>query len=231
MGAMGSSALRPQRARDVRAAVTSVEWLFEPAWQGDRLLVRWEGQVLDVTGPDGEEVPRDVGDEVAAVLRHTVMASSALIDGVWTAQPFTGDGSAARSWAATIEEEGLAADLPDPLATESRRAFVAVDLLEVDGEQLYEVPLQERRRVLESVIYEDVRVRLSPIVKQPVSARLLGWRANGFTHYLAKHQNSRYRPGEVSDEWLRIPVQHEAVPGFATRWFGARGPREQRIED
>lgn len=231
MGRVSSGRLTPQRPRDVRAVVTSVEWVFEPSWSGERLLVRYHDGVQSVTGEGGEEVPAAVGDEVADVLRHAVLAGRALLDGVWTAQPFTGDGSAARAWAETLDEAGIADELPDPLETESRRAFVAVDLLELDGEELYDVPLQERRRILESVVDEGVRVRLSPMVKQPVAAWLIGWRANGFSHYLAKHQNSRYRPGEVSDEWLRIPVQHEAVPGFATRWFGVGGQRERRIED
>ena len=55
----------------------------------------------------------------------------AVVDGVWTALPFL-------------------AEQPD----EERRAFVAVDLLELGGEPLLDVPLQERRRLLESIVDE-----------------------------------------------------------------------------
>ena len=98
-----------------------------------------------------------------------------MVDGVWTMQPFVGDGSPARAWADTLVAEGLADEIPDPLETERRRAFVAVDLVELDGEPLHEIPFQERRRLLESIIDEGIRVRLSPVVKQP----LAGWMVAG----------------------------------------------------
>jgi ATP-dependent DNA ligase len=169
--------------------------------------------------------------EAAEILRHAVLANQALIDGVWTAQPFIGDGSAARHWADTLASEGLAGEIPDPIEAERRRAFVAIDLVELDGELLHEIPYQERRRVLESVLDEGVQVRVSPCVKQPISAWLVGWRANGFSHYLAKHQNSRYHPGEVNDDWLQISVAAEPVRGMVSRMFGMRDEKPRRISE
>ena len=170
-------------------------------------------------------------DEAAEVISHAVMADQALLDGVWSAQPFVGDGSLARTWADTIEQEGLADELPDPLEMERRRAFVAVDLVELDGEPLHDVPFQERRRLLESVVDEGVQVRLSPVVKQPLGGWLVGWRLNGFTHYLAKHMNSRYLPGERNDDWLKLSLRVEAPRGMIGRLIGGRGERIRRIRD
>lgn len=220
----------PQRATPANAEVVSVDWLFEPSWPGDRLLVRRSGGRLSLTDADGEPAD-DRFAEAAEVLAGSILAEEALLDGVWTVQPFIGDGSPARAWAETLEREGLDEDVPDPLDSERRRAFVATDLIEVDGQELHEIPFQERRRLLESVIDEGIRVRLSPIVKQPLSGWVLGWRANGFTHYLAKHMNSRYRPGQVCPEWLEIPVTAEPVRGFMGRWLGQRGERARRVTD
>ncbi len=221
--------LLPQRPTEARAEVLSVEWLFEPLWPGDRVMARIDDfgvRVFDELGrPAGEEL-REIED----LLRTGVLASRAVIDGVWSAQPFVGDGSLARQWAETIAEEGLAHELPDPLASERRRAFVAVDLVELDGEPLHDIPFQERRRLLESVIDEGVQVRLSPLVKQPVGGWLVGWRANGFTHYVAKHQNSRYQPGERNDDWLKLSLRVEAPRGLIGRLVGSR-ERIRRIRD
>ena len=159
------------------------------------------------------------------------MADRALVDGVWSAQPFVGDGSMARTWADTIHQEGLADELPYPLEVERRRAFVAVDLVELDGEPLHDVPFQERRRLLESVIDEGVQVRLSQVVKHPLGGWLVGWRLNGFTHYLAKHMNSRYMPGERNDDWLKLSLRADAPRGFIGRMIGGRGERIRRIRD
>lgn len=221
--------LFPQRPTEARAEVLSVEWLFEPFWPGDRVMARVDDfgvRIVDELGrPVGEELR-----EIEGLLRTAVLAKRAVIDGVWSAQPFVGDGSLARQWAETIAEEGLAGELPDPLAQERRRAYVAVDLVELDGEPLHEIPFQERRRLLESVIDEGVQVRLSPLVKQPVGGWLIGWRANGFTHYLAKHQNSRYEPGERNDDWLKLSLRVEAPRGLIGRLVGTR-ERVRRIRD
>lgn len=221
--------LLPQRPTEARAEVLSVEWLFEPLWPGDRVMAR----VDDFGVRLFDELGRPAGDElreIEALLRTAVLAKRAVIDGVWSAQPFVGDGSLARQWAETIAEEGLAGELPDPLASERRRAYVAVDLVELDGEPLHDIPFQERRRLLESVIDEGVQVRLSPLVKQPVGGWLVGWRANGFTHYLAKHQNSRYQPGERNDDWLKLSLRVEAPRGLMGRLVGSR-ERIRRIRD
>lgn len=219
----------PQQPTPANAEVLSVEWLFEPLWPGDRIMARIDHGEVTLTDELGAAAGRDF-DEAAAILASAVLADEAVIDGVWTAQPFVGDGSLARTWADTLAAEGLASEVPDPLESERRRAFVAVDLVELDGEQLHEIPFQERRRLLESVIDESVQVRLSPVVKHPLGSWLIGWRTNGFTHYLAKHMNSRYLPGERNDDWLKLSLRADPPRGLMTRMIGSR-ERIRRIRD
>ena len=198
--------LLPQQPTPARVEIASVEWLFEPFWPGDRLVVRTADgapTVTDERGSPAIEELRDVGE----LVRSAVRAGSAVVDGVWTAQPF-------------LTEQ------PD----EERRAFVAVDLLELDGEPLLDVPLQERRRLLESVVDERVQVRVSPAVKQPIGGWLLGWRESGFTHYVAKHQNSRYVPGERTEDWLKVDLHVTSSGSFVARLVGSR-ERVRRIND
>jgi bifunctional non-homologous end joining protein LigD len=221
--------LLPMRPTEARAEVLSVDWLFEPCWPGRRLLARIDEFGVRVVDERGEPVGEDLA-EVAELLRTAILARRAVVDGIWTAQPFVGDGSLARQWADTIANEGLAAELPDPVESERRRAFVAVDLLEIDGEPLDDVPFQERRRLLESVVDERVQVRISPLVKQPITGWMVGWRTNGFTHYLAKHQNSRYLRGERNDDWLKLSLKVEPPRGLVGRLIGSR-ERIRRIRD
>jgi ATP-dependent DNA ligase len=138
---------------------------------------------------------------VADALRDAIGAESAVIDGIWS---------------------------PQPVAEEDGRAFVAVDLLELDGESLLDVPLLERRRLLESVITEGDDVRLSPVVKHPIGGWLDSWRGIGFTHVVAKHQNSRYAPGEQNEDWLKIPISRDSGSGLVGRLIGSRD-RVRRI--
>jgi ATP-dependent DNA ligase len=219
----------PQRPTVANAEILSVEWLFEPLWPGTRIMAAKSGNDVELSDEAGQPADADL-DEACDVLRGAILADQAVIDGVWTAQPFVGDGSLARKWADTLAAEGLAAEVPDPLATERRRAFVAVDLVELDGEPLYDIPFQERRRLLESVIDEGVQIRLSPLVKHPLGSWLIGWRTNGFTHYLAKHMNSRYLPGERNDDWLKLSLRTDPPRSMMGRLVGTR-ERIRRIRD
>ena len=81
-------------------------------------------------------------------------------------------------------------------------AFVAVDLLWLDGESLLDVPLLERKRLLEAVAR---RVEPRPPRRRSSGRRsstwVSSWRALGFAGLTYKAANSRYRPGGVKDDW------------------------------
>jgi len=219
----------PMRPTVANAEILSVEWLFEPLWPGERLMARVDRGDVTLTDEAGQPAAPEVS-EACPVLANAVLADGAVVDGIWSAQPFIGDGSMARNWADTLAAEGLAEEIPDPLESERRRAFVAVDLVELDGQPLGDVPFQERRRLLESVIDEGVQVRLSPVVKHPLGSWLIGWRANGFTHYIAKHMNSHYLPGERNDDWLKLSLRADPPRGLMGRLIGSR-ERIRRIRD
>ena len=79
--------------------------------------------------------------------------------------------------------------------------FVAVDLLALDGESLADVPLLERKRLLDATIATGELVRLSPHVRLPATNWHRQWRSLGFREMAVKDANSRYRPGEASPDW------------------------------
>ncbi|HEX2194001.1 MAG TPA: hypothetical protein VHK63_03460 [Candidatus Limnocylindria bacterium] len=220
----------PQLTTRSDAVITSVEWLFEPAWRGERLMARVRDGAVTLTDRTGEPAGADCA-EAEQILANAVDADEALIDGVWTSMPFLGAGSAARHLAEAIAEEGLEDEVPDPIENEPRRAFVAIDLVELDGQALHEVPYLERRRLLASVVDENVRVRVTPAVRNPIYSWLIAWRANGFSHYVAKHVNSRYHPGEMADDWLEISTDERRGPSPIGRLIGSRPKKVARIHD
>jgi ATP-dependent DNA ligase len=218
---------RPQLATPQDTAITGVDWFVEPCWKGQRLLARFEDGHVRLSDENGQQADRHL-DEAARVLEEAIDADQALIDGSWTAMPFVGEGSPARQWAETVAKDDGTTEPPDPASLETRRAFVAWDLVELDGQLLHDIPYQERRRLLESVITENVRVRVSPAVRPPIRGWLSGWRSNGFTHFVAKQPNSRYHPGESAPDWLKVPVDPEKQPSMLERLFGQR-PAKVRL--
>jgi ATP dependent DNA ligase domain len=80
-------------------------------------------------------------------------------------------------------------------------SFVAVDLLWLDGEWLLDVPLLERRRLLEAVLDESDVVRRGTFVRPPIETWIGSWRAQGFGGLTFKGANSRYQPGVANPDW------------------------------
>jgi len=68
---------------------------------------------------------------------------------------------------------------------------VAVDLLSIDGSNLIDIPLLERKRLLDSASSRRV-VRITPYVRPPIGSFALTWRALGFQELAYKPANGRY---------------------------------------
>jgi ATP-dependent DNA ligase len=88
----------------------------------------------------------------------------------------------------------------------SEVALVAVDLLWLDDEALIDVPLLERKRILESVLPESELIRRGVHVRPPVDTWLGSWRASGFSRLAYKSANSRYAPGEKNEQWALAEI-------------------------
>ena len=80
-------------------------------------------------------------------------------------------------------------------------ALVAIDLLWLDGQPLFDVPLLERKRLLESALDESDIIRRGQFVRPPINTWIGSWRALGFSAITFKSPNGRYRPGTTADDW------------------------------
>ena len=79
--------------------------------------------------------------------------------------------------------------------------LVVVDLLWLDGEWLLDVPLLERKRLLEAILPGSSLVRTGPFVRPPIGTWIGSWRSQGFRGLSFKAANSRYEPGARSSDW------------------------------
>ena len=83
-------------------------------------------------------------------------------------------------------------------------AFVAVDLLRLDGQSLLDVPLLERKRLLESVLEQGPLVRVSVMCRPPIDGWVASWQGAGLRGAMMKSANGRYIPGDRTPEWRTI---------------------------
>ena len=198
--------------------------ICEPLWGGRRVLVAVADGSVDIRGTDGAEV--DGYDVLRAAIADAVFADELVIDGSLLPAPLR-DTEGARIRVGmdavktptervkhifigesplTGKREALAVadDARMPAPGDEPAALVATDLLWIDGQSLLDVPLLERKRVLESALDERELVRRSMVVRPPVETWFAQWRALGFEEVTFKAANGRYRPGTVAEDWTVI---------------------------
>jgi bifunctional non-homologous end joining protein LigD len=199
--------------------------IVEPMWAGIRALAGIEDGAVALHDAQGEPVKER--PEVMQALGSAVRTRSAVLDG-WVTKEAVRTGGELLSTvelptASLIIQKtffGIRRDRQAEAEAERRRlieaqtfreeevvAFVATDLLWLDGESVLEVPLLERKRLLNGIIEESELVRLGAFVRPPVATWITSWRRLGFVELSYRGANSRYHPGEQRDEWTtaRMP--------------------------
>jgi ATP-dependent DNA ligase len=201
--------------------------IVEPLWSGIRVLAHVAGRSVEFLDIDGQ--PQQDWPATAESLAEALQADGAVLDGYLTTDaardgvgvaagprpetPTPGFmarrlflGGAGRDRHAEAIAEVEATREPRLFANDDVR-FVAVDVLMLDDQVLLEVPLLERKRLLDAVLVEGPLVRRSVHVRPPVNVWLGTWRNIGFRAVAFKDVNSRYRPGMTNEDWATASIQ------------------------
>jgi bifunctional non-homologous end joining protein LigD len=193
--------LRPMLPRPLPAPFDSDEHLFEPWWGGERALV-WIGPAAEAGGGEvrvGDAEGRDVTDALPelAGLAVRVAARSAILDGELVVVDAAGRADAG--------------ELTRRLAGEPGRsvAFLAFDLLHLDGRSLLSQPLIRRREALRRVLRPGDEVVAVPAIATEGIALFEAAVAQGIAGILARQRASPYLPGVRSRLWRFVA----ATPG------------------
>src|SRR5205085_5434403 len=87
--------------------------------------------------------------------------------------------------------------------------YQAFDLLYLDGRLLTAVPLEDRKRLLRSVLRDQPRVRYAAHVERDGDAFYGAAADRELEGVMAKHRRSPYEPGRRTTTWLKIKVRPE----------------------
>ena len=185
--------LRPMLPRPLPAPFDSDEHLFEPWWGGERAIVSVGPADLPGTG---DVVIRDAsGRDVTAVLPELaglavrVAARSAILDGELVVVDASGRADAGELARRLAGEPGRPA------------AFLAFDLLHLDGRSLLSQPLVRRREALRRVLRPGDEVVAVPAIATEGVALYDAAVAQGIAGILARQRASPYLPGIRSRLW------------------------------
>ena len=196
--------LRPMLPRPLPAPFDSDEHLFEPWWGGERALVmvgpadQAGSGAVRITGVDGRELTPLLPELAGLAVR--VAARSAILDGELV----------------VVDASGRAdpKELTRRLAGEPGRAtaFLAFDLLHLDGRALLTQPLVRRREALRRVLRPGDEVVAVPAIATEGIALFEAAVAQGIAGVLARQRSSPYLAGVRSRLWRYVA----ATPGAKT---------------
>ncbi|MCT9820405.1 ATP-dependent DNA ligase [Microbacterium sp. W1N] len=183
-----------------RAAAWGEPWV-EFKWDGIRALASWDGEHLALRARSGTDItaryPELTGGDPG------LGAAPAVFDGEIVAL----DGRGRPSF--PLLQGRIHLTGPRDIAREAERTPVALflfDLLSLDGSDTTSLPLADRRELLERVTVDAIPAITVPPVAGDVDDALATARSLDLEGVVVKNPAARYRPGQRSDDWLKVKL-------------------------
>jgi ATP-dependent DNA ligase len=177
--------VKPQLARPAKELPDGDGWRFEPKWDGFRMIVFRDGGDVNLQSRNGRPMNRyfpEVVEQVLALPGERLILDGEVVIEIDGVQEF--DLLSQRIHPAASRVELLSKETPAEL--------VAFDLLAEGDELLFDLPYSERRKRLEQVIADPVR--LTPCAADTDGAQV--WFTGRSEGVIAKQADAPYRPGE-----------------------------------
>jgi ATP-dependent DNA ligase len=170
----------PQLARPAKTLPTGAGWVYEPKWDGFRMLAFVDGENVYLQSRSGKPMTRYFPELKFMPGRYVLDGEVVLFDAQGQ-QDFDALGQRIHPAETRIKM----------LAEQTPTRFVAFDLLAHDDESLLHLPQAERRDRLTQIV--DKPVDLTPATEDPEEAQ--PW-LQGAEGVIAKRQDAPYKPGE-----------------------------------
>jgi bifunctional non-homologous end joining protein LigD len=191
--------IEPMTATLTDGPFSNPDWLFELKWDGYRVQAHVDGGRVSVytrRGLDAAEYfPELAGPPT------WISARRAIVDGEVVA--LDADGKPDFGLLQARRGNGLRR------AESSTLAYAVFDLLYLDGRSLLNEPLEERKKLLRSVLIDAGPVRYASHVVGDGVEFYEAVAARGLEGVMAKLRSSRYESGRRSAAWLKIKRRAE----------------------
>ena len=212
--------LRPMQPRALPEPFDSSDHLFEPWWGGVRALVHIGP--ADLPGTGAVRVVDEEGVDISAAFPE--LAGMAVRVG--GAVGVAGRGAGRGRWRRARGCRGVGgADRWGGERGGRPAAFLALDLLHLDGRSLLNQPLIKRREALRRVLRPGDEVVAVPAIATEGRALYDAAVAQGIAGILARQRMSPYLPGIRSRLWRFVA----ATPGSTAARRGWRSPPRRAV--
>jgi len=204
--------IEPMLAKLARTIPEGDGWLYEPKWDGFRCIVFREGDRLELFSRKLRPLTRYF-PELLDPLRQA-LPERCIIDGEIVVADTGGDGL---DFDALLQRIHPAKSRIDRLAAETPAAFVAFDVLADGDRAVLDLPMADRRALLESLVAPNATVHLTPAsTSRDVADEWFGrFEGAGLDGVIAKPLTGTYDPGKRS----LIKVKHERTADCAVAGY------------
>ena len=186
---------KPMLAQTADAPFNSEDWIFEIKWDGIRAISYVDDEV-SIRSRNDKELKQNFPefDELKTLARNVVLDGEIVVikDGKADFQSVIQRAKATRSHEIEVE------------AQRNPATYVVFDMIEKEGQPLLELPLIERKKLLEQSLREGSHVSLSLFVDKEGEAYYDAALKKGVEGIIAKKKDSPYTPGVRSHNWLKI---------------------------
>src|ERR1035438_8069642 len=205
------AAIEPMMAMLAERVPRGEDWLCEVKWDGVRAIAFLDNEEVRLQSRSGLRCERQYPE--LAVMPHHIAASRAVLDGEIAVLDAKGVSRF------HLIQPRIANTDPNTIAHLVRSTpviYFAFDLLYLDGSDLRNVSLEQRRELLRQVLTPGPSVRISADWARAGEELLEAARENGLEGIVAKHARSIYE-SRRSREWLKIKISSEqefVIGGF-----------------
>jgi bifunctional non-homologous end joining protein LigD len=205
------TAIAPMKAALADTPPRGDDWLFEVKWDGVRAICFIDRESLRLVSRTGHSCEKQYPE--LSVIPHYIAATQAILDGEIAALD---DKGAARFELIQPRIAQSDANAVSHMARSRPVVYFAFDLLYLNGYDLRQVPLIQRKQLLESILTPTGVLRYSESFPGAGDAMLQAARETGIEGLVAKHAHSRYESRRGSD-WIKIKIvarQEFVICGF-----------------
>jgi bifunctional non-homologous end joining protein LigD len=206
--------IEPMKATSADQPFDDPDWFFEVKLDGYRVEAVVDGGKVKLWTRNKQDAARYFPD-LAAAAPSWINAKQAIVDGEVVALDEEGN----PAFSLLQDRAGMGRFGPrtadDGKGPKTKADFVApivyyvFDLLYLDGRVLVNVPLEQRKHLLRTVLREHRSVRYGAHIEADGKSffDIVGER--GLEGMIAKLRTSRYEPGRRSKAWLKIKIRRE----------------------
>jgi bifunctional non-homologous end joining protein LigD len=195
------AAIKPMLATLVNKPFDSEGWIYEIKWDGYRALGLLNKGKVELKSRNDKSFNKKFYPIVSALEKWKI---NAIVDGEVVV--ITADGVASfgdlQNWRSEADGELM---------------YYLFDILWLEGKDLTNLPLSERKKILESVAPDNEHIHVSQIFQESGTKFFESAKELGLEGIIAKKADSTYLPGLRSKEWLKIKAnkrQEMVIGGF-----------------